>query len=220
MSSGATDQPLVPLLVMRRRARIATVPALAVASSDQDLVLQAQRGDRVALGALFDRYASLVLGIGLRTLRDRGEAEDLVQEVFLSLCEKVRGFDPSKGSGRTWIVQIAYRRAFDRRAYLFRRSFYDGTEVGHIQNTLQAAPGYEEQIADLLTGEQLHAAFAELSEKQRATLEMYFFEGLDLREISERLTETLENTRHFYYRGLERLRKSAVAMAHRNGKCL
>ena len=78
----------------------------------------------------------------------------------------------------------------------------------------------EEQIADLLTGEQLHAAFEELSEKQRATLEMYFFEGLDLREIGRRLAETLENTRHFYYRGLDRLRKSAAAMAHRNGKCL
>ena len=151
VSSGATDQPLVSLLVM---------------------LLQAQHGNRAALGALFDRYASLVLGIGLRTLRDRGEAEDLVQEVFLSLCEKVRGFDPSKGSGRTWIVQIAYRRGFDRRAYLFRRRFYDGTEVGHIQNTLQVEPRCEERIADLLTGEQLHAAFEELSEKQRATLEI------------------------------------------------
>src|SRR5260370_19902735 len=101
VSSGATDQPLVSLLVTRRRARVATAPAPAVELSDEDLVLQAQHGDRAALGALFDRYASLVLGIGLRTLRDRGEAEDLVQDVFLSLCEKVRGFDPSKGSGRT-----------------------------------------------------------------------------------------------------------------------
>ena len=101
---------------MQQRTRMAAAPAPAVTLSDEDLLmLHAQHGDRVALGALFDRYASLVLGIGLRTLRDRGEAEDLVQEVFLSLCEKVRGFDPSKGSGRTWIVQIAYRRAFDRR---------------------------------------------------------------------------------------------------------
>src|SRR6266568_2187313 len=113
----------------------------------------------------------------------------------------------SERSGRTWIVQIAYRRAFDRRAYLFRRKFYDGTELGYIQNTLQVEARYEEQIADLLTGEQLHAAFEELSEKQRATLEMYFFEGLDLREISGRLGETLESIRHFYYRGLDRLRK-------------
>jgi RNA polymerase sigma-70 factor (ECF subfamily) len=220
VSSGATDQPLLQLLVMQRPARMAVAPVPAVTLSDEDLVLQAQHGDRTALGTLFDRYASLVLGIGLRTLRERGEAEDLVQEVFLGLCEKVRGFDPSKGSGRTWIVQIAYRRAFDRRAYLFRRKFYDGTELGHIQNTLQVEARYEEQMADLLTGEQLHAAFEELSEKQRATLEMYFFEGLDLREIARRLAETLENTRHFYYRGLDRLRKSAAAMAHWNGKCL
>ncbi len=218
VSSGATDQPLVPLLVLQRRAQTAATLLSAAALTDEDLVVQAQVGDRAALGVLFDRYSALVLGIGLRILRDRGEAEDLIQEVFLGLCQKVKGFDPSKGSGRTWIVQIAYRRAFDRRAYLCRRRFYDGTNGGHIRNTLQAKPGWEEQIADLLTGEQLHAAFEELSEKQRATLEMYFFEGLDLREISERLAETLENTRHFYYRGLERLRKSAAAMVHRNGK--
>jgi DNA-directed RNA polymerase specialized sigma24 family protein len=60
---------------------MAAAPAPAVTLSDEDLVLQAQHGDRVARGALFDRYASLVLGIGLRTLRDRGQAEDLVQEV-------------------------------------------------------------------------------------------------------------------------------------------
>jgi RNA polymerase sigma-70 factor, ECF subfamily len=218
VSSGTTDQSLARLLVLRQRPQTAAAPFAA--PSDEELVVRAQTGDRTALGILFDRYSELALGIGVRILRDRGEAEDLVQEVFLSLWDKVKGFDPSKGSGRTWIVQIAYRRAFDRRAYLFRRQFYDGTEVGRIKNTLQANADCEERIANLLTGEQLHAAFEELSEKQRTTLELYFFEGLDLREISARLAETLENTRHFYYRGLERLRNRAEAMAHRNGKRL
>lgn len=186
--------------------------------SDEDLVLRAEAGDRAAVGLLFDRYSDLVFGIGLRILHDRCEAEDLVQEVFLNLFEKVKGFDPSKGCGRTWIVQIAYRRAFDRRTYLTRRSFYDGTDVERVKNTLQGAMGLEDHIANLVTGEQLHAAFEELNEKQRETLQMYFFEGLDLREISEHLGETLENTRHFYYRGLERLRKVAATLARYRGK--
>ncbi|MBZ5664171.1 MAG: sigma-70 family RNA polymerase sigma factor [Acidobacteriia bacterium] len=193
-------------------------PSVPMGLVDEDLLLRTEAGDASAAAALFDRYSDLIFTIGLRVLRDRGEAEDLVQEVFLGLVEKVRGFDPAKGSGRTWIIQIAYRRAFDRRAYLTRRSFYHGTDLERLQNTLQGKEGLEAQVLDLLTGEQLHAAFDELNEKQRLTLELYFFEGLDLREISERLAESLENTRHHYYRGLERLRKSAIGMAHRHRK--
>jgi RNA polymerase sigma-70 factor (ECF subfamily) len=177
-----------------------------------------QYGDREAVGRLFDRYARLVFGIGMRMLRDRGEAEDLVQEVFLELYEKAKAFDPSKGSGRSWLVQMAYRRALDRRSYLARRGLHTGTEMTGPQNTLQEGLRFEERIAARLTGEQIHACFDYLTESQRRTLEMYFFEGLNLREISERLCETLENTRHYYYRGLERLRRAAAALALQSGK--
>lgn len=184
-----------------------------MALSDEDLLLRIEAGDRTAAALLFDRYAELVLSIAVKILRDQGEAEDLVQDVFLHLVEKVRGFDPAKGTGRNWIIQIAYRRAFDRHGYLTRRRFYDGTDVDQFQNTLIAESRLDEQIADVVTGEQLHAAFAELNEKQRAALEMHFFEGLDLREISARLGESLENTRHHYYRGLEKLRRFATRPA-------
>jgi RNA polymerase sigma-70 factor (ECF subfamily) len=204
-------------LVLRQGAQTISAPESTTELSDEDLVIRAEAGERAAVGLLFDRYSDLIFDIGLRILHDRGEAEDLVQDVFLSLFEKVKGFNPSKGCGRTWIVQIAYRRAFDRRAYLTRRSFYNGTDVERVKNTLEGAMGLEDQIADLVTGEQLHAAFEELNEKQRKTLQMYFFEGLDLREISEHLGETLENTRHYYYRGLERLRKVAATLARHRG---
>jgi len=186
--------------------------------TDEDLLLRIEAADRTAAALLFDRYADLVFGIGLRILRDGAEAEDLVQEVFLGLVERVRGFNPSKGSGRTWIVQIAYRRAFDRRAYLRKRNFCNGTEVERVKNTLTEGAGFQRRLVDIVTGDQLHAAFEELNEKQRATLEMHFFRGLDLREISVRLGETIENTRHFYYRGLERLRKSVGSVSRRHGK--
>lgn len=220
MSSRVTHQRLPPWLASLASPRCEPTSLTATPGllSDEDLMLRVEKRDYAAVGTLFDRYASLIFGIGLRILRDRGEAEDLVQDVFLSLLERVKGFDPSKGSGRTWIVQIGYRRAFDRRAYLTRRRFYDGTDFGRIKNTLRGERDWEEQISDLVTGEQFHTAFEQLSEKQRATLEMYFFEGLDLREVSERLRETLENTRHFYYRGLEHLRRGVAALANQNGK--
>jgi RNA polymerase sigma-70 factor (ECF subfamily) len=133
----------------------------------------------------------LFLGIPYRILLDRGEAEDLVQEIFLRLCQKSNSFDPTKGSARTWMVQFAYRRSFDRRSYLTRRFFYGGTEIEGLKNTLQEATGLEEQIAARLTGEQLRAAFEELNDKEAATLQLLFFEGCELREVAERLGDSL-----------------------------
>jgi len=188
------------------------------APSDEDLLARVQKKDYDAVGILFDRYARLFLGIAYRILRDRGEAEDMVQEIFLRLCQRSNTFDPAKGSARTWMVQFAYRRSFDRRSYLTRRFFYGGTEIERLKNTLQEATGLEDQIAARLTGEQLRAAFEELNDKESATLQLFFFEGCELREVAELLGDSLGNTRHYYYRGLERLRRTAIAAAVRNDK--
>ena len=206
MSSDATNRSLVPLLLVQEQTEPVVRPAPVVHLSDEDLLVRLEAGDRAAAALLFDRHADLIFGIGLRILRDKGEAEDLVQDVFVGLVEKVHGFDPAKGNGRTWIVMIGYRRAFDRRAYLARRCFYRGTELGPALNSIQHAT-FNEQLADVFAVERLHSAMQSLNEKQRITLELHFFEGLALREVGEQLGETLENTRHFYYRGLERLRR-------------
>lgn len=137
------------------------------AQSDEELLARVQKKDYDAVGVLFDRYARLFLGIAFRILRDRGEAEDMVQEIFLRLCQKSNSFNPTKGSARTWMVQFAYRRSFDRRSYLTRRFFYGGTEIERLKNTLQEATGLEEQIAARLTGGQLRAAFEELNDKKQ-----------------------------------------------------
>jgi RNA polymerase sigma-70 factor, ECF subfamily len=84
--------------------------------SDEELLARVQTKDYDAVGILFDRYARLFRGIAYRILGDRGEAEDMVQEIFLRLCQKSNTFDPAKGSARTWMVQFAYRRSFDRRS--------------------------------------------------------------------------------------------------------
>lgn len=66
----------------------------------------------------------------------------------------------------------------------------------------------EHEVEVRLDVSQLHSAFEDLTSLQRQTLEMFYFEGLELREISERLGEPFGNVRHHFYRGLERLRKS------------
>jgi RNA polymerase sigma-70 factor (ECF subfamily) len=69
-------------------------------------------------------------------------------------------------------------------------------------------------MIDRLTAHQLKSAFSELSDRQRETLEAFFFEGLTFAEIAERSGEEVQNVRHHYYRGLERLRQSVRKMVH------
>jgi RNA polymerase sigma-70 factor (ECF subfamily) len=215
----ATERVLtLPLLEARRRLVVERQEnTRSGAPSDEDLLLRVQQRDEEALLVLFRRYNTLVYSVGYRILRDHGEAEDLVQEVFLRLHAKAKTFDPAKGAARAWFVQMIYRRAFDRRAYLGRRHFYDGTDGFEQANAIAGERNTEEEIVERLTAQQLRTAFSELSEKQRETLEMFFFEGLNLAEIAERSGEDVKNVRHHYYRGLERLRHAAHAMM-RGGK--
>lgn len=68
----------------------------------------------------------------------------------------------------------------------------------------------DREVGSRLDRELLQRAIAELEERHRRTLELFYFEGLDLREIGEVLGEPLENVRHHYYRGLQKLHKNAL----------
>jgi RNA polymerase sigma-70 factor (ECF subfamily) len=176
--------------------------------SDEDLFVRLRDKDPKALELLFTRYSRLVFGIALRILADHSEAEEVVQETFFYTYRKALLFDPAKGSGKGWIVQIAFSRARDRKAHLARRGFYSGTDIDSLDDTLMSQSDVEHDIGTRLDFSQLQGAFEDLTALQRQTLEMFYFQGLELREISERLGEPFGNVRHHFYRGLERLRKS------------
>jgi RNA polymerase sigma-70 factor (ECF subfamily) len=217
MGSDVTQPALSsPLLWKQSKtaSRATTRLSVHTGDSDEQLLARAQLRDREALAELFDRYADLAFAIAFRILRDRGEAEDLVQDIFLKLFRTPHSFDPEKGSARTWVVQFIYRRAFNRRTYLIRRHFYAGTDVEDPKNTLKEGETVdpEEQIADKVTAKQLVAAFEELTEQQRTAIEMHIFQGASIREISERTGESVENVRH------DRLKKIAWALIGRRQK--
>jgi RNA polymerase sigma-70 factor (ECF subfamily) len=176
--------------------------------SDEDIVERMCQGHSDALPILFDRFYRLVLKIALRILRDPGEAEDVMQDVFFEIFDKAAQFDPAKGSAKTWILQYAYHRSLSRRQYLALRSFYDRHKIGEREvsesNSMAASwrgLTFQERRRVIEQG------LATLNGKQRKTLELVSFEGLLLSEIAERTKESLPNVRHHYYRGLEGLRK-------------
>lgn len=183
------------------------VPALP---NTPDEMLMRKIAESGSLQLLVNRYSRLLMRIAMRILHDYGEAQEVVQEVFLYAYQKSSAFDSSKGTARGWLVQLAYHRAFDRRAFLVRRGFYSGTDLATLTDTVSGNTDLEREIGSRLSREQLERAFQQLPYRQHRTLEMFYFEGLELREIADKLGESLGNVRHHYYRALKKLQTSAI----------
>jgi RNA polymerase sigma-70 factor (ECF subfamily) len=179
--------------------------------ADEVLMTRVVAGDKEALACLFRRYARLVRAVGYKILRDDSEADDLLQDVFLFIHQKSAVFDSSRSSARSWIVQMAYQRAIDRRRYLVSRHFYNQVDLEDIRNEL-SDPGsrtgrYENSIEEVLERIGLRKVFGALSEIQRQTLGLHLLEGYSFEEIAVKLDQTRGNVKHHYFRGLEKLRK-------------
>lgn len=192
--------------------------------SDEALLTLAAGGDQQALGCLFQRYGRLLHSVAVRILRDSAEAEDLVQDLFLFVLRKCTIFNSSKSSARSWIVQMAYHRAIERRRYLATRQFYSRQEIdGKAREVVGSATTEGDYSAETVFGRNgLEAVLEALSEDQRETLRLHFFEGHTLAEISVKLDQPLGNVRHHYYRGLALLRTQMfgnnVRVAERHAK--
>jgi RNA polymerase sigma-70 factor, ECF subfamily len=183
--------------------------------SDETLLEQVCQGTRDALALLFRRHARIVRNVAYRILRNEAEADDLVQDVFIFIFRKAALFHASRGTARSWIVQVTYHRAFDRRRHLNTRHFYASRGLEDAALNV-ADPRYEalfsEWSLESIWGKESAARLRELlSPAQLSTIELHFFEGYTLEEIADRLGQSLGNIRNHYYRGLEKLRKPAFA---------
>jgi RNA polymerase sigma-70 factor, ECF subfamily len=186
------------------------------AISDEALMALICEGDRDALAFLFRRYARTVRGVAYRVLRDSCEADDLLQDLFMLVHRLCGTFDSSKGSARFWILQMTYRRAISRRRYLTSRHFYTRLDLDQATDQIGDVSKQAGRPPDPMNGilerkEALQSWFAELSESQRQTLHLFFFEGYTFEEIAAKLGQTVGNARNHYYRGLDKLRKQISA---------
>ena len=188
-------------------ARVAALSA--VGESDEQLLASLCNEDKEALGILFRRYARIVRGIALKVLRDRSEADDLVQDVFLLIHRDCHKFDPSKGSARFWVVQMAYHRALSRRRALTSRHFYTYIDLDDAVDWLpdSMATRCQHSIEASLGKSTARKMFDALSRDQRETLRLHFIEGYTIEEVAAKLGQSKGNIRHHCCRGLERLRK-------------
>ena len=214
MSSSfpAARFPALPLTREREvdRVRAEAHPPVVEGLSDEVLIARICDDDSEALGLLFRRYARLVWTIALRILRNKEEADDLLQDIFLVVRRRASAFDSSKGSVRSLLVQMTYQRAFSRRRDLVRRDFYGSLDAAEVTRHSVSTPPYDESLEAQFGRATLRRALDCLSVEQCETLRLSFGEGYTIEEVATKMGISHGNARHHYYRGLGKLRKELL----------
>ena len=178
--------------------------------TDEALIAGMQDGSREGISTLFKRHARGIYAVGKRVLRDPAEADDLVQEVFLYIYRKSSLFDRTKSSARSWIFQIAYTQAFLRRRQLKSHGLYASGITDNpreIESQANSGADYDQTVEGLFGRNGWRQIVESLTEEQRETLRLHFFEGYTFAEIAEKLGQSYVNVRNHYYRGLEKVRR-------------
>src|SRR5882762_1066102 len=174
---------------------------------DNELLQQLVLGNDDAFAIIVDRYQRLIYSVAYRYVKDAGEAEDVVQIVFLDVFRKKGLFDPSKGTLKMWLLQYAYTRSINRHYHLQHRHFYSRLSVEEINplafSTERAADRW---LTATEAARYLGEALASLKPKQRRAIELISIEGMTFVEAAEKSGESLPATRHNYYRGMLKLR--------------
>jgi RNA polymerase sigma-70 factor (ECF subfamily) len=175
-----------------------------VTKGDGDLMGRLQRRDPQALAELYDRYGQVVFRLILRMVRDNGVAEDLVQETFLRVWNRVGGFDSDRGAVGPWLLAVARNRAIDYLRSQSRRaeSAIDLNETEH-----------PELFADLSTAaldfdlvRQVKRALDQLDSQSRQAIELAYFEGMSQTEIAERMGQPLGTIKTWTRRAIQQMR--------------
>ena len=185
-------------------AAVASFPGSAAA--DHAALERMARGDHEALAELYDRHGRLVFSLALRILRDQGDAEDIVQEVFAQAWRQAARYESSRGNVIAWLLNLTRSRAIDR---LRGRRARPDTAAGD-PSTLELpdlSQPVDEQIALSTEAARIRAAVDELSVLQRVAIELAFYEGLTHVEIAERLELPLGTVKTRIRQGLLKLRE-------------
>ena len=170
----------------------------------QDLVSAAAAGDRGAFAQLYDLTSARIYGLALRVIRDPSYAEEIVQEAYLQYWQKAADYHPGRGSVITWMMTIAHRRAVDRirsEELHRRRSVEYGTSNGSVP---QAIP--LEVVVEREETHTLHRCLDQLTDLQRSTIEMSYFNGMTYPQVAEQTATPLPTIKSRIRDGLRSLR--------------
>jgi RNA polymerase sigma factor (sigma-70 family) len=167
------------------------------------LMARIAAGERPALRALYDATASKLFGVCLRILCDREEAQDVLQDVYVTVWRRAVRYDAGRASVTTWLATIARNRAIDRlraRGPLARAQPVEGLEIA------DDAPLAEAALEARDAARRLAACLDELDPRTAAVIRTAFFEGVTYEALAHRLDTPLGTVKSWIRRGLARLR--------------
>lgn len=175
---------------------------------EREWMRRLQKGDKSALGNIYDAYNKLVYGLIYTILKGKEESEDCLQEVFVQLWEKADQFDPSKGNLYSFLLTMARNKAID---VTRSRDYKDSKKEDHIINdfTLTPESKYNNPHEDLELNERagmVRQALKRLSEKEREVLHVAYFNGMTQSEISTKFEIPLGTVKYRMRQGMIKLK--------------
>jgi RNA polymerase sigma-70 factor (ECF subfamily) len=178
---------------------------IAPLTSELDkLLVDVAGGSRNAFESLYRATSPKLLGVCLRVLSDRGEAEDVLQEVFTTIWHKAHQFDPARASPISWLAMIARNKAIDRlRANPTRGTL---TAIEFADDIPDAGPSPLQTAVSTNERERLESCMAQLEPKRQALIRAAFFEGSTYEELASRSSSPLGSVKSWIRRGLLQLR--------------
>lgn len=190
---------------------LAMLASPTMAEEDRDAVRRIVDGDAGGLTALYARHGRLVYSLAFRIVRDRGDAEDVTQDVFVQAWCQADRFDTRRGSVAAWLLVVARARAIDllRR----RRTRPQPAADGADPEASDDAPRQDVQLEFTERARTIRAALDALPFVQRLAIELAFFDGLTHTEIAEQLEIPLGTVKTRVRQGLSRLRDLLVGAA-------
>jgi RNA polymerase sigma factor (sigma-70 family) len=161
-------------------------------------------GDRAALRMVYQDTSAKLFGVLLRILNDRSEAEDVLQDVYLTVWRKAASFDAAKASPITWLVTIARNRAIDRLRAIggSRRT----APIEAADDVRDPAPAAAERIELAQKQHRLSRCLEELEARHAAAIRAAFLDGATYEELAQRMTVPLGTMKSWIRRGLQKLR--------------
>jgi RNA polymerase sigma factor (sigma-70 family) len=165
-------------------------------------LLRVAHGDQKAFAEFYRLTSSKVFGVLVRMLHDRGEAEDVLQEVFTTAWRRADSFDPARGGALTWLMTLGRNRAIDRMRK-HREEPLDDEQVGQIVDEEPSPASMAERGQER---QRLEICLEELGPQQRQAVREAFFTGLSYSELAERLSVPLGTMKSWIRRSLMQLK--------------
>ncbi len=181
--------------------------ALLGPEESQRLIERLRARDTAALAELYDRYGSLVYTIVLRIARDTATAEDLTQDVFLRVWNRIPTFDVERGSLSSWMLTIARHSAIDFLRSRGGKQSRLNLSIDAMERPL-AGGNAESELQTATDARKVRAAMAKLDPKHRELLELAYFDGLSQSELAERLELPLGTVKTWVRTALRQLREN------------